>query len=97
MTFVLLGRRRTYAIRRTRDAFRENKGLTDQNEISKQLETARRNLEVLKRQVSVPISNSHAGFVEDTTVINFGLIFAYSQKTVANLYRTHELIIEKVP
>ncbi|XP_046386053.1 LYR motif-containing protein 4 [Ischnura elegans] len=44
---------RNYAIRRTRDGFRENKHLTDPEEVSKQIEYARKNLEIIKRQVAV--------------------------------------------
>ncbi|XP_071443100.1 LYR motif-containing protein 4 [Hetaerina americana] len=44
---------RKYAIRRTRDAFRENKTLTDSEEIRKQMEYAKKNLEIIKRQVTV--------------------------------------------
>ncbi|KAM7177171.1 LYR motif-containing protein 4 isoform 1-T3 [Macrochelys suwanniensis] len=51
---------RTYAIRRIRDAFRENKHLKDSEEIQTLLKNARTNLEIIHRQLllGVPISGS---------------------------------------
>jgi hypothetical protein len=42
-----------YAVRRTRDAFRDNKSLTDAKQIQKCIDTAKENLEVLKRQAII--------------------------------------------
>jgi hypothetical protein len=41
-----------YALRRTKDAFRENKSLSDQKQIKTCIEEAKENLEMLQRQVS---------------------------------------------
>ncbi|XP_074843828.1 LYR motif-containing protein 4 isoform X5 [Carettochelys insculpta] len=41
---------RTYAIRRIRDAFRENKHIQDSEEIQRLLHKARTNLEIIHRQ-----------------------------------------------
>ena len=43
---------REYALRRTKDAFRENKTLTDEVEIKAFIQKAEKNLEIMKRQVS---------------------------------------------
>lgn len=42
----------TYAVRRIRDAFRENKALTDGAKIENELAYGQSNLEIIKRQVS---------------------------------------------
>lgn len=42
-----------YALRRTRDAFRENKCLTDESKIQQCIADAKNNLEMIKRQVIV--------------------------------------------
>ncbi|XP_062473822.1 LYR motif-containing protein 4 isoform X1 [Pezoporus occidentalis] len=42
---------RTYAIRRIRDAFRENKNIKDSGKIEELLNKAKANLEVIHRQV----------------------------------------------
>jgi hypothetical protein len=42
-----------YALRRTRDAFRENKSVTDESKIQKCITEAKENLEMIKRQVIV--------------------------------------------
>ncbi|RLW04371.1 hypothetical protein DV515_00005782, partial [Chloebia gouldiae] len=42
----------TYAIRRIRDAFRENKNITDSEKIEELLNKAKANLEVIQRQAS---------------------------------------------
>ncbi|XP_069114111.1 LYR motif-containing protein 4-like [Argopecten irradians] len=44
---------RTYAVRRTRDAFREHKNETDPSVISKLVTKAESNLEMVKRQVLI--------------------------------------------
>ncbi|KFO54039.1 LYR motif-containing protein 4, partial [Corvus brachyrhynchos] len=41
---------RTYAIRRIRDAFRENKTIEDSEKIEELLNKAKANLEVIQRQ-----------------------------------------------
>ncbi|XP_069469560.1 LYR motif-containing protein 4 isoform X1 [Ambystoma mexicanum] len=41
---------RTYAIRRIRDAFKENRGVSDVQEMQKLVNKAKENLEVIKRQ-----------------------------------------------
>ncbi|XP_011818025.1 PREDICTED: LYR motif-containing protein 4 isoform X2 [Colobus angolensis palliatus] len=43
---------RTYAVRRIRDAFRENKNVKDPVEIQTLLNKAKRDLEVIRRQVA---------------------------------------------
>ncbi|KAF4790949.1 LYR motif-containing protein 4 isoform X1 [Turdus rufiventris] len=43
---------RTYAIRRIRDAFRENKNIADSEKIEELLNKAKANLEVIQRQTS---------------------------------------------
>lgn len=42
-----------YALRRTRDAFRENKCLADESKIQQCIKEAKENLEMIKRQVLV--------------------------------------------
>ncbi|KAM8787712.1 LYR motif-containing protein 4 isoform 1-T1 [Rhynchonycteris naso] len=44
---------RTYAIRRIRDAFRENKNVKDPVEIQNLMNKAKRDLEVIRRQVHI--------------------------------------------
>ena len=44
---------REYALRRVRDAFRENKNVTDPNKINQLIEEARINLQIIKRQVII--------------------------------------------
>ncbi|XP_078544180.1 LYR motif-containing protein 4 [Lissotriton helveticus] len=44
---------RTYAIRRIRDAFRENRTVTDVQEVQKLVNQAKENLAMIKRQVAV--------------------------------------------
>uniref|UniRef100_A0A8C3FQ98 Complex 1 LYR protein domain-containing protein n=1 Tax=Chrysemys picta bellii TaxID=8478 RepID=A0A8C3FQ98_CHRPI len=46
-------RKVTYAIRRIRDAFRENKHLKDSEEIQTLVNKARTNLEIIHRQVTI--------------------------------------------
>ncbi|XP_072017603.1 LYR motif-containing protein 4-like [Amphiura filiformis] len=44
---------RTYAVIRIRDAFRENKDVTDSAKISSLVQKAEENLEIIKRQVVI--------------------------------------------
>ncbi|CAH0698115.1 unnamed protein product [Spodoptera exigua] len=44
---------RSYALRRIRDGFKENKALTDLKQIKQQYEFATENLSIIKRQVIV--------------------------------------------
>ncbi|XP_019398409.1 PREDICTED: LYR motif-containing protein 4 isoform X2 [Crocodylus porosus] len=44
---------RTYAIRRIRDAFRENKHIEDSAEIQKLVNKAKENLDIIHRQVTI--------------------------------------------
>lgn len=44
---------RNYALRRIRDAFKENKTLTQAEEVQKQYRFANENLDIIKRQVSL--------------------------------------------
>ncbi|KAM9228053.1 LYR motif-containing protein 4 isoform 2-T2 [Leptosomus discolor] len=44
---------RTYAIRRIRDAFRENKNIKDSEKIEELVNKAKANLEVIHRQVTI--------------------------------------------
>jgi len=44
---------RNYAIRRTKDAFRENSSLTESSEILAQISKAEKDLEILRRQATV--------------------------------------------
>ncbi|EAT42558.1 AAEL005928-PC [Aedes aegypti] len=44
---------RNYALRRVRDAFRENKALTDSSKIQSEMDYARKNLEIIKRQALI--------------------------------------------
>ena len=41
-----------YALRRTKDAFKENKSLSDESQIQKSIQEAKDNLEIIRRQVS---------------------------------------------
>ncbi|KAF9416552.1 hypothetical protein HW555_006127 [Spodoptera exigua] len=45
---------RSYALRRIRDGFKENKALTDLKQIKQQYEFATENLSIIKRQVIIP-------------------------------------------
>lgn len=47
---------RTYAIRRIRDAFRENKNIKDSEKIEELVNKAKENLEVIRRQVCLFLS-----------------------------------------
>ncbi|NXO97269.1 LYRM4 protein, partial [Certhia brachydactyla] len=44
---------RTYAIRRIRDAFRENKNIVDSEKIEELLNKGKANLEIIQRQVTI--------------------------------------------
>ncbi|XP_045457732.1 LYR motif-containing protein 4B [Melitaea cinxia] len=44
---------RSYALRRVRDAFKENKSLSDPKSIKKEFEYGKNNLEIIKRQVVI--------------------------------------------
>ncbi|XP_063154924.1 LYR motif-containing protein 4 [Candoia aspera] len=44
---------RTYAIRRIRDAFRENKNIKESSEIDTLINKAETNLEMIRRQVTI--------------------------------------------
>lgn len=44
---------RTYAIRRIRDAFRENKNIKDSEKIDELVNKAKVNLEIIRRQVTI--------------------------------------------
>ncbi|KAM6953449.1 LYR motif-containing protein 4 [Aplochiton taeniatus] len=44
---------RTYALRRVRDAFRENQALEDSGAVGRLMEEARQSLELIKRQVAI--------------------------------------------
>ncbi|XP_077298166.1 LYR motif-containing protein bcn92 [Arctopsyche grandis] len=44
---------RMYALRRIRDAFKDNKSIGDQGEINKQLELAEESLNLIKRQAQI--------------------------------------------
>ncbi|XP_029817271.1 LOW QUALITY PROTEIN: LYR motif-containing protein 4 [Manacus vitellinus] len=44
---------RTYAIRRIRDAFRENKNIKDSEKVEELVNKAKANLEVIRRQVTI--------------------------------------------
>ncbi|XP_074683789.1 LYR motif-containing protein 4 isoform X3 [Strix aluco] len=50
---------RTYAIRRIRDAFRENKNIKDSEKIEELVNKAKANLEVIHRQEAALLSWSH--------------------------------------
>lgn len=43
---------RHYALRKTRDEFKENKNVTDTQKVTELLKKAQSNLEIIKRQVS---------------------------------------------
>uniref|UniRef100_A0A803WBR6 LYR motif containing 4 n=1 Tax=Ficedula albicollis TaxID=59894 RepID=A0A803WBR6_FICAL len=55
---------RTYAIRRIRDAFRENKNLSDSEKIEELLNKAKANLEVIQRQVWLSTASGATEWVE---------------------------------
>ena len=44
---------RNYALRRTRDAFHKNKTVTDSQKIQDLINEAKKNLEIIKRQVQI--------------------------------------------
>ncbi|KAI5635093.1 complex 1 protein (LYR family) domain-containing protein [Phthorimaea operculella] len=44
---------RCYALRRVRDAFKENKSLTDPNIAKREIQYAKENLDIIKRQVII--------------------------------------------
>ncbi|XP_069469561.1 LYR motif-containing protein 4 isoform X2 [Ambystoma mexicanum] len=52
---------RTYAIRRIRDAFKENRGVSDVQEMQKLVNKAKENLEVIKRQVPLDLPSLGIG------------------------------------
>ncbi|XP_026325425.1 LYR motif-containing protein 4 isoform X2 [Hyposmocoma kahamanoa] len=43
----------SYSLRRVRDAFKENKGLTDQKHIKKEIEFAKQSFGVIQRQAAI--------------------------------------------
>ncbi|XP_009883725.1 PREDICTED: LYR motif-containing protein 4 [Charadrius vociferus] len=47
------GIQQTYAIRRIRDAFRENKNIKDSEKIEELVNKAKANLEIIHRQVTI--------------------------------------------
>ncbi|XP_058687247.1 LYR motif-containing protein 4 isoform X1 [Poecile atricapillus] len=61
---------RTYAIRRIRDAFRENKNIADSEKIEELLNKAKANLEIIQRQETLSDSlalqlNRHTSLQEE--------------------------------
>ncbi|XP_074204147.1 LYR motif-containing protein 4 isoform X1 [Camelus bactrianus] len=61
---------RTYAIRRIRDAFRENKNVKDPVEIQALVNKAKRDLEIIRRQADVLVA--HPGTREDPRRLRAG-------------------------
>uniref|UniRef100_A0A8C4M1W7 LYR motif containing 4 n=1 Tax=Equus asinus TaxID=9793 RepID=A0A8C4M1W7_EQUAS len=51
--YPLTSKCRTYAVRRIRDAFRENKNVKDPVEIQALVNKAKRDLEIIRRQVHI--------------------------------------------
>ncbi|XP_065485931.1 LYR motif-containing protein 4 isoform X1 [Caloenas nicobarica] len=99
---------RTYAIRRIRDAFRENKNIKDSEKIEELVNKAKANLEVIHRQnegiVGVPGKISEQdncrywkGPLEvsgPTPCSELGLLHSLCQVTIGQLYSTQKLVIE---
>ncbi|XP_075561517.1 LYR motif-containing protein 4 isoform X2 [Pelecanus crispus] len=59
---------RTYAIRRIRDAFRENKNIKDSEKIEELVNKAKANLEVIHRQVSGEMFRSKKGMQDSSSL-----------------------------
>lgn len=56
--YILIRNSREFFIRRTRETFKDNKGLTDAKAIQQQFDAARENLNIIKRQVKISASGS---------------------------------------
>uniref|UniRef100_A0ABI7XZG4 Complex 1 LYR protein domain-containing protein n=1 Tax=Felis catus TaxID=9685 RepID=A0ABI7XZG4_FELCA len=63
---------RTYAVRRIRDAFRENKNVKDPVEIQTLVNKAKRDLEIIRRQVMSLKSTPAVGMVSRTHIPRTG-------------------------
>lgn len=85
---------RNYALRRTRDAFRENKNLSDESLIKTCVNSAMDNLEIVRRQVSLVESDTPHRFLSLVKVLMNFMLLSF-QVIVGNLYRADKLIIEK--
>ncbi|XP_043446829.1 LYR motif-containing protein 4 isoform X1 [Prionailurus viverrinus] len=92
---------RTYAVRRIRDAFRENKNVKDPVEIQTLVNKAKRDLEIIRRQVMSLKSTPAVGMVgrthiprTGTALRNLYLPGSSSQVHIGQLYSTDKLIIE---
>ncbi|XP_074843824.1 LYR motif-containing protein 4 isoform X1 [Carettochelys insculpta] len=89
---------RTYAIRRIRDAFRENKHIQDSEEIQRLLHKARTNLEIIHRQAAS--KNEIAPWISwEFISISFfhgqmKLPFPKNNVIIGQLYSTQKLVIE---
>lgn len=79
---------RNYALRRIKDAFKENKGLSQADQVQKQFQFANENLDIIKRQVSVY-------HIEIDVVTNYLLhLSSFTQVIIGKLYSTEKLVIE---
>ncbi|XP_037983191.1 LYR motif-containing protein 4 isoform X1 [Motacilla alba alba] len=65
---------RTYAIRRIKDAFRENKNIADSEKIEELLNKAKANLEVIQRQNSLYRSLNFVAVQRDAAGKSFGSV-----------------------
>ncbi|XP_010571561.1 PREDICTED: LYR motif-containing protein 4 isoform X1 [Haliaeetus leucocephalus] len=98
---------RTYAIRRIRDAFRENKNIKDSEKIEELVNKAKVNLEVIHRQAECPSLWLHdiLRCQKTDSLLSYDIpIFSIlvrlvdqimeSQVTIGQLYSTQKLVIE---
>lgn len=82
-----------YSVRRIKDAFKENKNISDPQEISQLIEYGKRNLAIIKRQVCLYclIFNIELKFFDYDSSNNCH----FFQATIGDLYSTDKLVIEK--
>ncbi|KAK2534134.1 Lyrm4 [Columba guinea] len=78
---------RTYAVRRIRDAFRENKHIKDSEKIEELVNKAKANLEVIHRQDAVDLSISHLS----------SLIAEYRLHDILRCQKTDSLLSYDIP
>ncbi|XP_052553558.1 LYR motif-containing protein 4 isoform X1 [Tympanuchus pallidicinctus] len=97
---------RTYAIRRIRDAFRENKSIKDSAKIEELVNKAKENLEIIHRQNHgivgvgrITESQNCRGWkgppeIESNSPAKAGSLHQVAQVTIGQMYATQKLVIE---
>lgn len=94
ITGVLICFHRNYALKRIRDAFKENKTLSQAEQVQKQYQFAHENLGIIKRQVSLFLWYWKTETLKKTTN-SFIRLVSYDQTIIGRLYSSDQLVIEK--